>query len=75
MTDEPQEQQGPTKRDMETVMLIGFFLVFFALATLAGSLWDMSFRARVVNTVAGLVLLGIGAGALWWAKSMSTRIR
>lgn len=74
MPGEPDQQQ-PTKRDMETILIIGVFLVFFALATLLGSLWDMSFRARVVNTVAGTVLLGFGLGGLYWVYSMKKRIK
>ncbi|MCG3198402.1 MAG: DUF2157 domain-containing protein [Candidatus Omnitrophica bacterium] len=75
MAEQPDEQHQPTRRDMETVLFIGCFLVFFAVATLCGSFWDMSFRARFVNTVAGLVLLSIGVGALLWARSMKRRIK
>lgn len=72
----PQEgQPGPTKRDGETLMLLGTFLVFFAVATLLGGFWPMNYRQRIVNTVAGLILLGIGSGALLWAKSIYTRVR
>ena len=75
MPGEPEEQHQPTKRDMETVLIIGVFLVFFALATLLGSFWEMSFRARFVNTVAGLVLMGFGLGALYWSYRMKKRIK
>ncbi len=72
----PQEgQPGPTKRDAETLLLLGTFLVFFALATLLGGFWPMNYRARIINTIAGLILLGIGSGALLWAKSIYARIR
>lgn len=70
----PEKQtQQPTRRDADTVLAIGVFLVFFASATLIGSFWPMNYRARVVNTIGGLVLLGLGIGALWWSASMKRR--
>ena len=76
MNNESEEKQQPTKRDMETVLIIGVFLVFFALATLMGPVMEeIGFRGKVVNTVAGLVLMGFGLGALYWAYSMKKRIK
>jgi hypothetical protein len=75
MTDEQQPRPETTQRDVETLYLIGGFLTFFAMATLAGSFWPMSIRARVVNTVAGLVLLGLGLGTLYWAKCSGKSVR
>jgi hypothetical protein len=67
------DSSKPTRRDADTVMAIGVFLVFFATATLIGSFWPMNYRARIVNTIGGLVLLGLGIGALWWSASLKRR--
>ena len=75
MEKQQEGQPGPTKRDGETLLLLGTFLVVFAIATLLGGFWPMNYRQRTVNTVAGSILLVIGSGALLWAKSIYARIR
>lgn len=75
MEKQQEGQPGPTKRDGETLLLLGTFLVVFAIATLLGGFWPMNYRQRTVNTVAGSILLVIGSGALLWAKSIYARVR
>ena len=69
-----QSQQGSTRRDVDTLRALGLFMTLFSLAVLAGSFWPMSVGARVVNTVAGLILLGCGVGFLAWARSTLKRM-
>ena len=57
------------RRDAETQMVLGGFITFIAVPVLIGTLWADTFRATIVNVVAGLVLLSIGVGiALYGLK-------
>lgn len=63
-----------TRRDAETLMLLGGFLMFLAVPVMIGSFWADEAFATVVNLVAGLVLGGIGAGMFlrgrWHRKTL-----
>jgi len=57
------------KRDAETQMVLGSFVAFISIPVLIGTLWAEKLSARVVNLVAGSVLLAIGLGiALYGLK-------
>ena len=70
----PAQEGGQfAKRDAETQMVLGSFVTLIAIPVLIGSFWATTTRARVVNVVAGLVLLGIGVciAALGWRRRRS----
>jgi len=52
------------KRDAETNIALGGFIALLSIAVLAGTLFAESSHARVVNAIAGLILLAVGAGFL-----------
>ena len=58
--------EGPKSRDTlrggETMIAIGLFMVVMAVPVLFGTIYAENDRARIVNVVAGLVILAIGAG-------------
>lgn len=54
-------KQELRKRDAETQMALGIFVVVIALPVLVGTFWADRTHAAVVNVTAGLVLLGVGA--------------
>lgn len=65
----PEQHAKFAKRDAETQIVLGSFVAFIAVPVLIGTLWADKLSARVVNVVAGLVLLGIGLGiALYGLK-------
>ena len=66
----PEETHGKfARRDAETQMVLGGFITFIAVPVLIGTLWADTFRATIVNVVAGLVLLSIGVAiALYGLK-------
>jgi hypothetical protein len=51
-----------TQRDREGLTALGLFLVVLSLPVLAGTFWADSGVAAVINVVAGLAVLGVGAG-------------
>ena len=52
------------KRDGETGMAVGLFVLALGLPVLFGTLWSLDNpRAAVVNAICGLVLTLVGAGA------------
>ena len=54
-------QHEHSKRDAETQMVLGAFIVYITIPVLIGTYWAETFHARVVNVVAGLVLGALGA--------------
>lgn len=68
-------QQGPTPRDVETLVVLGLFLTVFAVSVLMGVFWSEGFHAIVVNIAAGLVLLGCGLGTFLWARSVNKQVK
>ena len=57
------------RRDAETLGMLGLFITVLSVAVLIGTFFAERQHAMVVNVIAGLVLLAIGAGfigrALW----------
>lgn len=64
------------KRDGETGMAVGLFILALAFPVLIGTLYGLDRpRAAVVNFVCGLVLLAIGAGATGYGWILFKRAR
>jgi len=61
------------KRDAETQMVLGAFVTIISIPVLIGTFWANTYRAAVVNLVAGAVLMAIGLGIAWygWKKKTS----
>jgi len=55
-------QDRHSKRDSESLLMLGGFLVLLSLPVLVGTAFAETSRAMIVNAVAGLTLLAIGAG-------------
>ena len=53
-------QHAHTKRDAETQMVLGAFIIYISIPVLIGTLWATTLHTRVVNVVAGVVLCSIG---------------
>lgn len=62
------------QRDAETQMALGVFITILAIPVLIGTLWATHMHARVVNIVAGIVLLGIGVAFLGYGWSRRTHL-
>ena len=57
----PADKHGQfKKRDAESQIVLGSFVTLISIPALIGTYWAKTPHARVVNVVAGLVLLGIG---------------
>ncbi|GMV92228.1 MAG: hypothetical protein AMXMBFR82_20060 [Candidatus Hydrogenedentota bacterium] len=54
------------KRDGETYMAVGLFVIAIAIPVLIATLWAVRSHAAVVNVIAGLILLGVGGSALFY---------
>lgn len=62
------------KRDGETSMAVGLFVLAVGVPVLIGTIWALENpRAAVVNAICGLVLLGIGGGATWYGWGLYKR--
>ena len=62
------------KRDGETSMAVGLFVLAIGLPVLIGTIWALDNpRAAVVNAICGVVLLAIGAGATWYGWGLFKR--
>ena len=70
----PQDGQDHTRRDSETQIVLGAFVSVIALPVLVGTFWAETPHARIVNIVAGLVLLGIGLGMVAWGFRTKKKI-
>jgi len=53
-------QDHHTKRDSETMMVLGAFMTILSIPVLIGTIWAGSSIAKVVNAAAGLILGVIG---------------
>ena len=62
-----------TRRDAETQILLGGFIFVLGIPVLIGTWWAETTVARIVNVVAALVLLAIGAGFLLYGRSWLKR--
>jgi len=65
------------KRDGETYIALGLFIVAVGLPVLAGTYFaaQTNVRAAIVNVVCAIVLLLIGAGAIGYGKLLLARNR
>jgi len=64
-----------SRRDAETLGMLGTFISILSVAVLIGTFYAERQHAMVVNVIAGLVLLSIGAGFIARAIWISRRIR
>ena len=55
-----------TRRDAETALLLGGFVFIMAIPVLIGTFFAQQVHAQIVNFIAGMVLLGVGAGIAAW---------
>jgi len=61
------------KRDGETYMAVGLFVVALAVPVLIATFWATRGHAAVVNVIAGLILLGVGSGAVFYGRKLFKR--
>jgi hypothetical protein len=63
------------KRDGETYVALGIFILAVGLPVVAGTYWayQTNVRAAVVNVVCGAVLLLIGAGSVLYGRTLLVR--
>ncbi|GMU91530.1 MAG: hypothetical protein AMXMBFR4_05880 [Candidatus Hydrogenedentota bacterium] len=72
---EPSEQDH-TKRDSETFMIIGGFIVALAVPVGLGHFWEWeSAHAQTVNLIATVALAVIGGGMVWFGFKLRKRSR
>lgn len=55
-----------TRRDAETALLLGGFVFIMSIPVLIGTFFAQQTHAQIVNFIAGIVLLGVGAGIAAW---------
>ena len=64
------------KRDGETSMAVGLFVLALGLPVLLGTFWSLDNpRAALVNAICGLALLLIGGGATFYVWTLFSRAR
>lgn len=62
------------KRDGETSMAVGLFVLAVGVPVLIGTIWALENpRAAVVNAICGLALMAIGGGATWYGWGLYKR--
>ncbi len=64
MTEKPAGQEH-TKRDAESLWALGIFLVVLSIPVFIGTFFEEERFAQVVNVLAGLAILVIGALFIW----------
>lgn len=64
-----------SKRDAETQLALGLFVIIIALPVLAGTFWADRIHAAVVNVIAGLVLMGVGVGLAYFGARARARMK
>jgi hypothetical protein len=65
-----QQHDHHTKRDAETLFVLGLFVTVLAVPVLIGTIWAQTGIQTVVNLVAGIILLGIGVGMVLRGRSV-----
>ncbi len=63
-----------TKRDAETFLVLGLFLVVLGLPVILGTLWADTPIQKVVSVAGGFILSGIGAGFMYYGKLLLKRL-
>lgn len=62
------------KRDGETYMAVGLFLVALSIPVIIGTFYALARpHAAIVNCICGVVLLAIGAGGVFYGWSLYRR--
>jgi hypothetical protein len=51
-----------TRRDAETLIALGLFMVTMSLPVMVGTIWAGHGYSQAVNFISGLVLFAVGAG-------------
>lgn len=64
-----------TRRDAETLTMLGIFICVLSVAVLIGTFFAERQHAMVVNVIAGLVLLSVGGGFIARAVWVGRRIQ
>jgi len=63
-----------TKRDAETQTAIGIFVAYISIPVIVGAFLVDKVHWKVVNGVAGLVLLGIGVAIIVWGRKTAKKV-
>lgn len=61
------------RRDGAVAAVLGLFFVVLGLPVLAGTFFAGATIDRVINVVAGLLILAVGAAFLLWARRLVRR--
>lgn len=64
-----------SRRDAESAIMLGGFVVLVSIPVLIGTFFAKETHAQVVNLVAGLALLSIGAAIATWGWWTFKRLR
>lgn len=67
------EKTDHTKRDAETFLILGGFVVMLGLPVMLGTFWEPNYHAKVVNALAGISLLLIGGAMFAWGIKLRAR--
>lgn len=71
---ESKHPEGFEKRDAETYIAIGIFILAVGIPVLLGTIWAMDRpHAAIVNAICGAVLCLIGAGCIGYGMFMNRR--
>lgn len=73
--DQPPNKEVYRRRDADSLFVIGCFFIVLAIAVLVGTHWAETERARVVNVVAGGLLLLIGLGAAGYGLAVKLKLK
>lgn len=63
------------QRDSESFRLLGGFLLVLASIVVLATFFQEPGHARIINLVAGLVLVAIGGAMTWWGLTLRRRLR
>ena len=63
-----------TKRDAESQTAVGIFVTYISLPVIVGTFWAKTVHAKVVEIIAGLVLLGIGIAIIVWGRKTARKV-
>jgi hypothetical protein len=63
------------QRDSESFRMLGAFLIVLASIVLLATVFQDPGHARVINFIAGLVLVGLGAAMTWWGLTLRRRVQ
>jgi len=75
MSESDKINEHHSRRDGETMIVLGAFMALLAMPVLVATIWAGTSFAMAVNAGSGLVLLGIGAGFIWRGRGILSRLR